>query len=46
MYGEKNNLSEEKKVTLTEFLKNEITLKLWQIGIIFITGLVLGVFLK
>ena len=37
---------EEQPKTLTEFLKTEIKIKLWQLGIIFIIGTVLGVIIK
>ena len=48
IYGEKkmNQKNKEEKTTLTDFLKQEITVKVYQLILILATGYFLGVLFK
>jgi len=37
---------EKEETTLTDFLKQEIKVKVWQIGLILLTGIFLGLLFK
>ena len=42
-----NNQKEQREeTTLTDFLKQEIKVKVWQIGLILLTGIFLGLLFK
>jgi len=40
------NEEQKQETTLTDFLKQEIKVKIWQIGLILLTGIFLGLLFK
>ena len=46
MKGNKQNNKEKEETTLTDFLRQEIKVKVWQIGLILLTGIFLGLLFR
>jgi len=46
MSGKNQRQNQKEETTLTDFLKQEIKVKVWQIGLILLTGIFLGLLFK
>jgi len=46
MSGKNQRQNQKEETTLTDFLKQEIKVKVWQLGLILLTGIFLGLIFK